>query len=653
MNWGNQNMWVAVLTGAIGAIIPSPHLRFIMSRSFTITLPSNVTSFQDNTMAAFRTILPKKITLDGDWEVGLAEISYTKSWFNLSENQEISLYTKDGIVGQTRGIITAGSYDKLETLIEAINISLKTFSPLLKKVPKLLHVSHSKRVILTTGEDSKGNKVFVKLGASLENILGFKGNGQDFHYFVESNDVMVEVNLYGERDDFSASIVEAKRPYDLSAGIHSLFVYSDIVEPTFVGDTYAQLLRTVKIPRVDFGEQCVITMDEFYIDQAGNGYPFFAGIRYQRGHGWFGRLFKGGVLPLLRYVGKKALKTGSNVVRDVLQGDDLGSSAKKHLKTAVHEAADDAFEKITQRGKGIKRKGSDKIIHGLSSIALLSELDLFSVPPTQLSIEKSVETEHRPTSTLNATSFIEFDIPTSFDEYILLSETYLYMKVRIHLKKSGSEKITGADWSSVIPANYFLHSLFKVVELSYNGKEITRAPQSYAYRAYIEALLGYSEEAKKTHLTSALWFNDSDKRSVLFHPKGADKEKGAIVDMMGKLHTDLAFQGKALIGGSNLKLKLVLNPTEFFLQVANGLQAQLEIVEATLLVHRLKATQSLIDAHRKALNIAPTKYPITRCEVKQANITKGVLDAMIDDVCLGILLRRIFVACVKNYAFNG
>ncbi|RWR98440.1 hypothetical protein B4U79_14489, partial [Dinothrombium tinctorium] len=179
-------------------------------------------------------------------------------------------------------------------------------------------------------------------------------------------------------------MIEAYRPYDLKAGIHSLFVYTDIVEPTFVGDTYAQLLRTVKIPSASFGEQCVITyenpqyvpilqdeietikinikdetMDEFYIDQAGNGYPFFAGLRYQRGHGWFGRLFKGGVLPLIRYVGKKALKTGSNVVKDVLQGDDLATSTKKHIKTAIHEAADDAIDKITQRGKGIKRKASD------------------------------------------------------------------------------------------------------------------------------------------------------------------------------------------------------------------------------------------------------------------------------------------------------
>ncbi|RWS05321.1 uncharacterized protein B4U79_06148, partial [Dinothrombium tinctorium] len=357
------------------------------------------------------------------------------------------------------------------------------------------------------------------------------------------------------------------------------------------------------------------TMDEFYIDQAGNGYPFFAGLRYQRGHGWFGRLFKGGVLPLIRYVGKKALKLD-----------------QMYLKM-FYKAADDAIDKIAQRGKGIKRKASDH--HNLTVQRKKRRAGRpkkigrhRNVPPAQMSIEKSVETENRPTSTLNATSFIEFDVPTTFDEYILLSETYLYMKVRLHLKKTTADKVTNADWSSVVPVNYLLHSLFKVVELSYNGKEITRVPQSYAYRAYKEALLGYSKEAKNTYLSSALWDKDDDKRSILFHSKGTDKEKGAI----------------ALLGGANLKLKLVLNPPKFFLNVPTGLQVQFEIIEASLFVHRLKATKSLIGAHKKALNIAPTKYPITRCELKHANVTKGVLDAMIDNVCFGILPRRIFVA---------
>ena len=58
---------------------------------------------------------------------------------------------------------------------------------------------------------------------------------------------------------------------------------------------------------------------DYYIHQAGKGYPVFAGRRYQRGHGLgsiFGGLFKAAV-PLLKKGAKtlerEALKTGLNI----------------------------------------------------------------------------------------------------------------------------------------------------------------------------------------------------------------------------------------------------------------------------------------------------------------------------------------------------
>jgi hypothetical protein len=58
---------------------------------------------------------------------------------------------------------------------------------------------------------------------------------------------------------------------------------------------------------------------DYYIHQAGKGYPVFAGRRYQRGHGLgsiFGGLFKA-AMPLLKKGAKtlerEALKTGLNI----------------------------------------------------------------------------------------------------------------------------------------------------------------------------------------------------------------------------------------------------------------------------------------------------------------------------------------------------
>jgi hypothetical protein len=65
---------------------------------------------------------------------------------------------------------------------------------------------------------------------------------------------------------------------------------------------------------------------DYYLHQAGRGYPVYVGTRYQRGHGLgsiFGALFKVAV-PLLKKgaktLGRKALKTSLNIAEDVVAG---------------------------------------------------------------------------------------------------------------------------------------------------------------------------------------------------------------------------------------------------------------------------------------------------------------------------------------------
>lgn len=76
-------------------------------------------------------------------------------------------------------------------------------------------------------------------------------------------------------------------------------------------------------------------------------------------------------------------------------------------------------------------------------------------------------------------------------------------------------------------------------------------------------------------------------------------------------------------------------------------------MDATLFVHRAKITPRILEAQAKCLRMTPAKYPLTRSEVRQITIPKGVMDAMLDNIVTGQLPRRIFIACVDNGAFNG
>ena len=57
------------------------------SNLFYLTLPSNnsMDYFPDNTLTHFTTRLPQMKDLDRSWEIGLAEIQYPYSWYNIKK----------------------------------------------------------------------------------------------------------------------------------------------------------------------------------------------------------------------------------------------------------------------------------------------------------------------------------------------------------------------------------------------------------------------------------------------------------------------------------------------------------------------------------------------------------------------------------------
>ena len=88
---------------------------------FYLTLPSNSSAkvfHKENTQSEFKTQLPEPIDLQGDWEVGLAEIQYPSSWYNLPCNQFVQ-------IGALNIEIEEGYYHSFQDLFEWINKQIK------------------------------------------------------------------------------------------------------------------------------------------------------------------------------------------------------------------------------------------------------------------------------------------------------------------------------------------------------------------------------------------------------------------------------------------------------------------------------------------------------------------------------------------------
>ena len=147
-------------------------------------------------------------------------------------------------------------------------------------------------------------------------------------------------------------------------------------------------------------------------------------------------------------------------------------------------------------------------VHEQSCECLKSELDLFSVPPTQTSVENGNWIEYHPLTSVGDDSPIEFEINGNGEDYIDLANTMLYVRAKV-VRMNGNNI---GDDTPVGPVNLFLHSLFSQVDISLNGTQVTTSTNTYPYRAMIETLLSYGNDAKTSQLTSALFYPDQPDR---------------------------------------------------------------------------------------------------------------------------------------------
>ena len=96
---------------------------------------------------------------------------------------------------------------------------------------------------------------------------------------------------------------------------------------------------------------------EYYLNQAGRGYPVYAGTRYQRGHGLgsiIGNLFKSAA-PLLKrgatILGREYLKTGLNLASDAMEGHNVKQAAKSRLKSTGQNLLQKAMDTVGPPGE--------------------------------------------------------------------------------------------------------------------------------------------------------------------------------------------------------------------------------------------------------------------------------------------------------------
>ena len=214
-----------------------------------MTLPSNSSQefFPDNTLTEFITKLPSTIELTGEWEVGLAEMMFPRSWYTIPKGG-LTIFadyrrcdvdwildarrrvTAEGEVFEENTVvkimINEGFYNSMDELGDEFNYAaMRAFSRVsaLIEPPEFYYKTSSRRMLITMPPGMS-----LEFPPSLESILGLTSRQNPI-----CNSSLNKLTIKG---DLSC---------DLQTGIHALYVYCDILQFTSVGNIKAPLLRAV------------------------------------------------------------------------------------------------------------------------------------------------------------------------------------------------------------------------------------------------------------------------------------------------------------------------------------------------------------------------------------------------------------------------
>ena len=241
---------------------------------FYITLPSNVISkgpHEKNIISNYTTTLQTRCVFPNTeyWSVGLASIIYPKTWFNVKEKSPITFLDEDGnyieskpglfngnqeeIPDYSPNSIPKGYYKTIDELIEVINKKLKNIA-IGTVQPRLFYDSIRKNVVIRVGTLSNGKKYIPVFTEDIDKILGImEDDGVSLSKRIITNantDKLAEKwgTYYDEIPlNFLAGYFVGPKIADINAGFNTLYIYSDIVQQSCVGDAFAQLLRAIPV----------------------------------------------------------------------------------------------------------------------------------------------------------------------------------------------------------------------------------------------------------------------------------------------------------------------------------------------------------------------------------------------------------------------
>ena len=190
--------------------------------SFTKELVSNASAqlFPDNTLSSFTNFLPEQLNLDCHWEVAISEISNPSMYQNVTEGK--FMFSDNKLSKSSEFFdLEPGLYPSITDLVEAMNICIQERHNHSENCIKVKVSRRTQKVEIYLANEGSGLAFFSTdlghiFGSNVGNEFGVMLRGKGPH-----------------KPEYAYDIVR----------IHSLKIYTDLIQYNIVGDTKVPLLR--------------------------------------------------------------------------------------------------------------------------------------------------------------------------------------------------------------------------------------------------------------------------------------------------------------------------------------------------------------------------------------------------------------------------
>jgi len=285
------------------------------------------------------------------------------------------------------------------------------------------------------------------------------------------------------------------------------------------------------------------------------------------------------------------------------------------------------------------------------------ELDLFSEPCENPHVEKVQWTEIKTSTVLgnnyNVTSLV-FDIGKASGRKLLdLSRAQLMIDITC------CKKLQAPAYA---PVNNMLQSMIENCIIKLNDDVLMDSSKMYNYNAYMLDLIDTTQEQKEGMMTSQLWYPDTPKQfdSVTgTDNKGfktrLDLGKKGLVQLIGKLHTELFNQERYFINNVSINIELTLAKLPFYFMANDTVTEnyEMDIKDAKIYVPYVHVSDKTIEDIEKTLLTKPVLYPIQRIHTKSFPIDTKTTSVTIEEISRGQMPKTIVIGVMTAKRKSG